>query len=76
MLEIGCLRQLHIPLSFILWCCLLVLCWPLALFAIIMLAVVWLLALPFRILGVAVTALLAFMRAVLFLPSLILGYGT
>jgi hypothetical protein len=49
MLEIGCLRQLHIPLSFILWCCLLVLCWPLALFAIIMLAVVWLLALPFRI---------------------------
>ena len=60
-------------LAFLLWCCLLVLCWPLALLALVMLPLVWLLALPFRVLGVVAGALLAFLRAVLFLPARLLG---
>lgn len=60
-------------LAFLLWCCLLVLCWPLALLALVMLPLVWLLALPFRVLGVVAGALLALLRAVLFLPARLMG---
>jgi hypothetical protein len=63
-------------LTFLVWCCLLVLCWPLALLALVLLPLVWLLALPFRVLGVVVTALLAFLRALLFLPARLLGHKT
>jgi len=61
-------------LFFLMWCLLLVLAWPLALVALVVLPVVWILSIPFRILGVVVEALLAFVRAVLFLPARLLGY--
>ena len=57
------------------WCLLFVLCWPLALAAIILLPFLWLLSLPFRIVAVVVEALLAFLKAVLLLPARILRGG-
>jgi hypothetical protein len=57
------------------WCLLFVLCWPLALAAVILLPVLWLLSLPFRIVAVVVEALLAFLKAVLLLPARILRGG-
>ena len=63
-----------ILILFLVWCCLVVLFWPLALLALVLLPVVWLVALPFRLLGVVVTALFAFVKAVLFLPARLLGY--
>jgi hypothetical protein len=61
-------------LLFIAWCLLLVLCWPLAVLALILFPLVWLISLPFRLLGITVQALFAFLRAVLFLPARLLGY--
>ncbi len=57
------------------WCLLFVLCWPLALAAIILWPLVWLLSLPFRFLAVVLDALIAFVKAVLLLPSRILRGG-
>lgn len=57
----------------LLWLVLLVLCWPLALLALVLYPFVWLLLLPFRLLGVAVDGVLALLRAILFLPARILG---
>lgn len=54
---------------FLLWLILLVLCWPLALFALVLYPFVWLLLLPFRLLGIAVGGVLAFVKAVIFLPA-------
>jgi hypothetical protein len=59
--------------AFLLWLLLLVLCWPLALLALLLYPLVWLLLLPFRILGVAVDGVLGLLRAVLFLPARLLG---
>lgn len=56
------------------WCVLFVVAWPLALFAIFLLPLLWLLSLPFRALGVVVEALFAFIKAVLFLPARLLGH--
>lgn len=56
------------------WCVLFVVAWPLALMAIVLLPLLWLLSIPFRIFGVLVEALLAFIRAIFFLPARILGY--
>ena len=61
--------------SFLAWCVLLVLCWPLALLALVLWPLVWLLTLPFRLLGIAVDAVFALLRAVLFLPARLLGAG-
>jgi hypothetical protein len=61
-------------LTTVCWCLLLVLCWPLALLALVLWPVFWLLSLPFRILGIAVDALFALLRAVLLLPARLLGY--
>jgi hypothetical protein len=58
---------------FLLWLLLLVVCWPIALFAVLLYPVVWLLLLPFRVLGIAVGGVLALLRAVVFLPARILG---
>jgi len=58
--------------KFILWCILLVLCWPLALLALVLYPLVWLLLLPFRILGIAVEGVFELLRAILFLPGRIL----
>src|SRR6185369_10340480 len=59
---------------FVGWCILFVLCWPVALLALILLAIVWLLSLPFRLIGVTLNALFALVRAVLFLPARLIGY--
>jgi len=56
-------------LGFLLWCLLFVICWPLALLALIAYPFVWLILLPFRILGVAVHGALALVRAVVMLPA-------
>jgi len=55
-------------IKFLLWCILLVLCWPLALVALVLYPFVWLLLLPFRLLGIAVGGVLELVRAVIFLP--------
>jgi hypothetical protein len=60
-------------LAFLLWCLLLVICWPLALLAILLYPFVWLLLLPFRIIGVAVGGVLALVKSIIFLPARILS---
>ncbi len=55
------------------WCLLLVLCWPVALLVLILTPIVWLLLLPFRIAAVVIEALLAFVKALFFLPARLLG---
>ena len=58
--------------KFLLWLILLVLCWPLALLALVLYPFVWLVLLPFRLLGVAVGGVLALVKAVIFLPARLL----
>jgi len=58
----------------VVWCLLLVLCWPLAILAIFLWPLVWLVSLPFRLVGISVEALFALLRAILFLPARVLGY--
>jgi len=55
------------------WCFLFVLCWPIALLALILWPIVWLLMLPFRLIGIGVEAVFALLRALLFLPARLLG---
>lgn len=57
---------------FLLWLILLVLCWPLALLALVLYPLVWVLLLPFRLLGIAVDGVLAFVKAVILLPARLL----
>ena len=59
--------------TFFAWLVLFLLCWPLALLALVLYPIVWLLLLPFRLLGVTVDAVFALLRAVLFLPARLLG---
>jgi hypothetical protein len=54
------------------WLILLVLCWPLAVLALILWPVIWLLSLPFRLIGITFEAVFALLRAVLFLPARLL----
>ena len=56
------------------WCSLFVLCWPLALPALVLWPFVWLLSLPFRVIGITFDALFALLRAVLLLPARLLGH--
>lgn len=53
---------------------LIVCCWPIALLALILYPVVWLLTLPFRLLGIAVEGVFAFLRALVMLPACVLGH--
>lgn len=55
-------------LTFLLWCLLFVLCWPLALIALVLYPIVWLLLLPFRLVGIAVGGVLSLLWALLTLP--------
>lgn len=55
-------------LTFLLWCVLFIFCWPLALAALVLYPVVWLLLLPFRVVGIAVHGVLSLVSAVIFLP--------
>ncbi len=59
--------------KFLLWCILLVISWPLALLALVVYPLVWLLLIPFRLVGIAVGGVLAFVRAVVLLPARVLG---
>lgn len=56
-------------MKFLLWCILLVLCWPLALAALLLYPLIWILLLPFRIVGIAVGGVLDFVWAVITLPA-------
>ena len=60
-------------IKFLLWLLLLVFCWPLALLALILWPVVWLLSLPFRLLGIAVDGVFGVLRGIITLPGRILG---
>lgn len=60
-------------LGFLLWLLLLVVCWPLALLALVAYPLVWLLLLPLRLLGIGVEAVFALLRAIVLLPARILG---
>ena len=59
--------------AFLLWCVLFVLCWPLALLALIAYPFVWLILLPFRLVGIAVHGVLALVAAVILLPARLLS---
>lgn len=59
-------------LNFLLWCILLFFCWPLALLALVLYPIVWLLLLPFRIVGIAVDGVLQLLWAIITLPARIL----
>ena len=56
-------------MKFLLWCILLVLCWPLALIAVVLYPIVWLLLLPFRLVGIAVEGALELVWAIVTLPA-------
>jgi hypothetical protein len=60
-------------LKFLLWLILFVLCWPIALLALLLYPLVWILLLPFRLVGIAVTGVFEFLRALLMLPARLLG---
>jgi hypothetical protein len=60
-------------LKFLLWCLLFVFCWPLALLALVLYPLVWLLLLPFRLVGIAVEGAFELLRALILLPARILG---
>lgn len=60
-------------MKFLLWLILLVLCWPLALLALILYPIVWLLLLPFRLIGISVKAVLELFKAIIMLPARLLG---
>lgn len=59
--------------KFLLWCILLVVCWPLAILALVLYPFVWLVLLPFRLLGVAVDGVLGLLRSIVMLPARIIG---
>ncbi len=59
-------------LGFLLWLLLLVVCWPLALAALILYPLVWLILLPFRLLGIAVTGVFELLKAIILLPARVL----
>jgi hypothetical protein len=59
-------------LQFLLWCILFVMCWPIAIFALMMYPIVWLLLLPLRIVGIAVGGALALVWALVILPAKVL----
>jgi len=61
--------------KFLLWLLLLVVCWPLAILALVLWPLVWLICLPLRLLGIAVEGVFAFLRAVFMLPARLLGGG-
>ncbi len=63
-------------IKFLLWCLLLVVCWPLAFIALVLYPIVWVLSLPFRLMGIAVGGVFELLRAILTLPVRVLGGRT
>ena len=68
------MRRMKVLMLFAVWCILFVLCWPVALLALVLFPIVWLVSLPFRLIGISVSALFAFVSALLFLPARLLGW--
>ena len=62
-------------LTFLLWLLLFVVCWPLAIAALLLWPIVWLISLPFRLLGLAVEGVFSLLRAIVMLPARLLGGG-
>jgi len=60
-------------LSFLVWVLLLMMCWPIALLALLIYPVVWLLLLPFRLLGIGVDAVFSLLKGIVMLPARVLG---
>jgi hypothetical protein len=65
---------MKILILFVGWFILFVLCWPVAVLALILLPVVWLVSLPLRLIGITIEAVFALIRALLFLPARLLGF--
>jgi hypothetical protein len=66
------LRILGCMFKFLLWCLLLIVCWPLALLALVLYPLVWIILLPFRIVGIAVEGVLELVKGIIFLPGRLL----
>ena len=66
--------QVKVMLVIVAWFLLFVLCWPLAIPALVLWPLLWLLSLPFRLLAISFDAVFALLRAILFLPARVLGY--
>jgi hypothetical protein len=62
-------------IKFLLWLLLLVICWPLAILALLAWPIVWLISLPFRLLGIAFEGVFQLLRAIVMLPARVLGGG-
>lgn len=60
-------------MKFLLWCILLVLCWPLAVLALIAYPLIWICLIPFRLVGIAVDGVLGLVRAIVTLPARIVA---
>ena len=73
--RLDCRRRAKGPsmIGLLLWLVLLVVCWPLALFALVLCPIVWVLLLPFRLIGLTVSAVFALLRALIELPARVLG---
>ena len=67
-------REMQFVLIVLVWCLLFVVAWPLAILLVFLLPLLWLLSIPFRIVGVLLAAVLAFIKALLFLPARLLGH--
>jgi hypothetical protein len=67
-------KNMKVLLLFVLWCILFVLCWPVALLALVLFPLVWLVSLPFRLLGLTLGAVFALLQALLFLPARVFGW--
>lgn len=65
---------MKILIIFLAWCLLLVLYWPLALLALVLAPIIWLLSLPLRLIGICVEAVFTLLRALLLLPARLLGW--
>jgi len=65
---------MKILITLIFWAILLLICWPLALFVLILAPIIWLLSIPFRLLGITIEAFLALVKSILFLPARLLGH--
>jgi hypothetical protein len=66
---------MKVLILFVGWCILFVLCWPVAIVALLLLPVIWLISLPLRLIGITISAAFALIRALLFLPARLLSLG-
>jgi hypothetical protein len=73
--SISSIEEEMLMVHFLLWLLLFIVCWPIALLALILFPLFWLLLLPFRLLGFAVEGVLEFIRALFLLPARLLGGG-